>query len=77
LRLLIDELKKTFTHNNDYIVEKFEREYFNGKKFDSDPHYYTSFCIRHIEFPEEEDILKEYISIYGEDYDEVIIETNL
>lgn len=70
---LVDELKKSFTHYNDYIVEKFDREEINGKNFDADPHDYTSFCVRHIEFPDKEDVLKEYIAIYGEDYDEVEI----
>ena len=73
LRLLVEELEKTFTHYNDYVVEKFEREEINGKNFDADPHDYTAFCVRHIEFPDKEDVLKEYIAIYGEDYDEVEI----
>lgn len=76
LELLIEELKKTFTHHNNYFVEKFEREEINGKNFDSEPHDYTFFHIRHIEFPDKEDVLKEYIDIYGKDYDEVIIEIN-
>jgi hypothetical protein len=74
LEWLIDELKKSFTHMNDYIVEKFEREEINGKNFDAEPHDYTTFCIRHTEFPDKEDVLKEYNSIWGEDYDEVTIE---
>ena len=70
---LVDELKKSFTHMNDYWVEKFEREEINGKNFDAEPHDYTSFCIRDIEFPDEDDVLKTYLDIYGKDYDEVII----
>ena len=73
LSMLVEELEKTFTHQNDYFVENFEQTEINGKKFNSEPHDYTSFCIRHIEFPEKEDVLKEYIEIYGEDYDECII----
>ena len=73
LKTLIEELKKSFTHFNDYIVEKYEQEEINGKKFNSDTFDYTSFYIRHIEFPKKEDILKEYLEIYGKDYDEVII----
>jgi hypothetical protein len=73
---LIDELKKSFTHMNDYVVEKFEREEINGKNFDAEPHDYTSFSIRDIEFPEKNDILERYNYIYGIDYDEVILDIN-
>ena len=71
LTLLVEELKKTFTHHNNYLVEKFEREEINGKNFDAEPHDYTTFHIRHIEFPSEEEILEEYLAIYGKDYDDV------
>lgn len=74
LNQLIEQLKKSFTHFNDYFVEKFEQEEINGKKFNSEPFDYTSFCINHIEFPEKNDVLKEYNEIYGIDYDKVIIE---
>ena len=74
LQLLIEELEKTFTHMNDYWVEKFEQTEINGKKFNAEPHDHTSFCIRHIEFPEKEEVLEEYIEIYGKDFDESIIE---
>ena len=76
LQRLIEELEKSFTHMNDYWVEKFEQTEINGKKFNAEPHDHTSFCIRHIEFPEKEDVLKEYVEIYGEDFDECIIEIN-
>ena len=59
---------------NDYWVEKFEQTEINGKKFNAEPHDHTSFCIRHIEFPEKEEVLEEYIEIYGKDFDESIIE---
>lgn len=72
---LIDELiallKKTFTHKNNYFVEKFERTETDGKVFNSKPHDFTSFAITDIEFPNVEDIINVYINIYGEDYDEV------
>jgi len=74
LDILIEELERSFTHQNEYLVQKFERETINGKIFDAEPHDITTFCIRHIEFPEEEDVLKEYLEIYGKDYDEVILE---
>ena len=70
---LVDLLEKTFTHMNDYWVEKFEQTEINGKKFNAEPHDHTSFCIRHIEFPEKEEVLEEYIEIYGKDFDEYII----
>jgi len=71
---LVDLLEKSFTHLNDYWVEKFEQTEIDGKKFNAEPHDHTSFCIRHIEFPDKEDVLKGYIEIYGEDFDEYIIE---
>ena len=71
---LVGELKNSFTHMNDYQVEKFEREEINGKNFDAEPHDYTALPIRHTEFPDKDDVLKEYNEIYGEDYDECIIE---
>lgn len=74
LKLLVSELEKSFTHQNDYSVEKFEQTEINGKVFNANPHDYTTFCIRHIEFPEKEDVIAEYNEIYGEDYDECIIE---
>ena len=66
---LIKQLEKTFTHQNDYNVMKYEvitidGEEFKGESFDS-----TCFSVTHIEFPDKDDVLKEYISIYGEDYD--------
>jgi len=67
---LIELLERTFTHKNDYYVEKFERVEIDGKKFDSDPHDYTGLSITHIEFPEEEDVLAAYIDQYGKDFDE-------
>ena len=74
LKRLIKELERSFTHFNDYAVEKFEQETINNKPFNSEPFDYTEFSIRHIEFPKKEDVLKEYIEIYGKDFDEAIIE---
>lgn len=71
---LIDLLQKQFTHQNDYIVEKFEQVEVNEKVYTSDPHDYTSFCIRDIEFPNDEQVLNRYIEHYGIDYDEAIVE---
>lgn len=67
---LIELLERTFTHKNDYWVEKFERAEIDGKNFDADPHDFEHFYIDHIEFPEKEDVLKAYIEIWGKDFDE-------
>lgn len=71
---LVEELKKSFTHMNDYFVEKFERAEIDGKTFDAEPYDYTGFSIRHIEFPESEDVKEAYIECYGGDFDECIID---
>ena len=71
---LVKQLERTFTHQNDYFVEKFERTKINGKEFNSNPYDVTTFCILHTEFPNKEDVLNEYNSIYGFDYDEAIID---
>jgi len=73
---LIAELEKTFTHMNDYYVQKFERETINDKDFDAEPHDFTGFYIRDIEFPDKAEILEAYNDIYGDDYDKVLIETD-
>lgn len=76
LKILVDELKKSFTHFNDYFVEKFEQEEIKGKKFNSEVLDITSFSITDIEFPDENDILDAYIEIYGKDFDKCIIEVD-
>jgi len=67
-------LKRTFTHKNDYTVSKYEQAEINGKIFNAEPHDYTIFCIEHIEFPNENDIINEYNNIFGKDYDKYIID---
>jgi hypothetical protein len=58
-------------------VEKFEYVEINSKKMiAAEAHDSTSMFIRHAEFPTKEDIQKEYNEIYGEDYDEIHIESN-
>jgi|14_taG_2_1085336.scaffolds.fasta_scaffold61917_1 hypothetical protein len=74
LELLVSELERSFTHQNDYIVEKFEQIEVDGKTFNADPHDYTHFSIRDIEFPNSSDVIGEYLEIYGKDFDEYIIE---
>tara|TARA_R110000822_G_scaffold67786_1_gene164983 strand:+ start:376 stop:891 length:516 start_codon:yes stop_codon:yes gene_type:complete len=73
---LIQHLERSFTHNNDYFVEKYEQTKIDGKIFNAEANDYTSFCITHTEFPEDSDIIEEYKSIYGEDYDTYIIDNN-
>ena len=73
LAFLTDLLEKSFTHYNDYIASKFERQVINDRNFNSEPFDYTNFSIRDIEFPTKEDVLKAYTNEYGKDYDEVIV----
>ena len=73
---LVKHLEREFTHQNDYIAKKYEQTKIDGKIFNSEPFDYTCFYIDDIEFPNNEDIIKEYIALYGEDFDEFIIEDN-
>jgi hypothetical protein len=75
LSQLIKLLERSFTHQNDYIVTKKEVIIIKGKEYETIEDY-TSFCINHIEFPEDDDIIKEYIAIYGKDYNEYVINNN-
>ena len=73
---LIQHLERSFTHNNDYSVEKYEQTKIDGVVFNSEPHDYTSFSIVHTEFPEDNDIIEEYKTIYGIDYNTYLIDNN-
>ena len=73
---LVKHLEREFTHQNDYIAKKYEQTKIDGKIFNSEPFDYTCFYIDDIEFPNNEDIIKEYIGLYGEDFDKFIIENN-
>ena len=73
---LIQHLERSFTHNNDYSVEKYEQTEIDGQMFNSESHDYTSFSIVHTEFPDDNDIIEEYKSIYGVDYDIYLIDNN-
>ena len=73
---LVKHLEREFTHQNDYITKKYEQTKIDGKIFNSEPYDYTCFYIDDIEFPNNEDIIKEYIGLYGEDFDKFIIENN-
>ena len=70
---LVEQLEKSFTHFNDYSVEKYEQTEIDGKIFNSEGHDYTTFSVNYIEFPEDQDVLDEYNSIYGIDYDQAIV----
>lgn len=77
LKELINILEKSFTHQNNYIAEKFERIEINGKIFDAEPHDTINFCITDIEFPNEDDVKERYNDDIGDDdYDEIIVELN-
>ena len=65
-------LSQSFTHKNDYSVTKKEIITIKGKEYETIEDF-TSFPITHIEFPDEEDIIKEYNSVYGIDYDDYYI----
>lgn len=73
---LVKHLEREFTHQNDYITKKYEQTKIDGKIFNSEPYDYTCFYIDDIEFPNNEDIIKEYIGLYGEYFDKFIIEDN-
>lgn len=71
LKQLINTLEKTFTHQNDYIATKTEVVIIDDKKFESEPIDYTGLYVSHIEFPTNDDIIKEYINQYGKDYNTI------
>lgn len=73
LESLIQHLERSFTHDHNYCVNKYEVVTIDGKEFKGESEDYTTFCITNIEFPEEEDVKAEYLSIYGEDYDKIEI----
>lgn len=73
LNRLVNELEKSFTHQNDYFVTKYEEVTINNKVYKSEPIDYNSFCITNIEFPDDDDIIKEYINRFGIDYDNIEI----
>jgi len=73
LQGLVDELEKTFTHMNDYVAEVYEQTEVDGKIFNAEPHEHIYFSIRHTEFPEKDDVLSEFDSLFGLEYDEITI----
>lgn len=74
---LIFELKKSFTHKNDYVATKYEYTKINGSIFINEETQDTiGFSINHIEFPTKEEIKNNYIDLYGKDFDRIEILTN-
>ena len=73
---LCDELKKTFTHFNDYDAQIIKRIEIDGILYESETVESFWFCIRYIEFPDQNDILEAYNDIYGINYDSYEIDIN-
>ena len=73
---LCDELKKTFTHFNDYTAEIIKRTEIDGILYESESIDNFWFCIRCVEFPDQNDILEAYNDIYGINYDSYEININ-
>ena len=71
---LIDQLRKSFTHFNDYSCELSSQTTIDGVEFYSAPFDFTTLSIRSIEFPSESEIVEIYNNTYGENYDEIVVE---
>lgn len=72
--ILMEHLQRTFTHFNDYSVNKYDIKTIEGIEYKGESYDYTTFCIDYIEFPSNEDIKREYKEIYGKDYDSLYID---
>lgn len=70
---LVKHLERSFTHNNNYFVNKHEVVTIDGKEYKGEAEDITTFAITNKEFPESEDVKAEYLSIYGEDFDKIEI----
>tara|TARA_R110000744_G_scaffold2511_1_gene10019 strand:- start:234 stop:737 length:504 start_codon:yes stop_codon:yes gene_type:complete len=73
---IVKELKKLFTHKNDYCVNKYDVITIDGEEFKGEVYDYTWFSIMHIEFPSEKEVINYYSENYGKDYNEIIININ-
>jgi len=77
LESLVNKLKRSFTHFNDYHCEKYEYIEIDGKRYVATESFESiGFAIDNIEFPNEEDVKQEYISMYGIDFDTIEININ-
>jgi len=69
IKLLAEELKKVFTHKNEYYLQEIEElESGHSKVIDT-----YGLVISNVEFPDKEDIEKEIKEQYDLKYDELII----
>ena len=73
---LCNELKKSFTHFNDYDAQIIKRTEIDGILYESETVESFCFCIREIEFPDQNDILEAYNDIYDINYDSYEIDIN-
>lgn len=69
LKQLIKLLEKSFTHLNDYIAYVDELVTIDNKTYSSESTEYLGFCVNQIEFPQSENIIKEFKEQYGIEYD--------
>jgi Lhr-like helicase len=76
LKSLIQHLERSFTHKNNYCVNKYDVVTIDGKEFKGESEDHTTFSITNVEFPKVEDVKAEYLSIYGEDFDKIQININ-
>mgnify|MGYP000178999180 CR=1 FL=1 len=71
---LLNQLKRSFTHFNDYYCQKYEYMEIDGKKYiEKESFDSTALVIDYLEFPNEEEVKQEYISMYGIDFDTIEI----
>lgn len=76
LEQLCNELKKSFTHFNDFTCHDYEEIEVDGNKFRSEILDVGSLQIRHIEFPDRSEVIECYNYIYGREYDEIEVDEN-
>ena len=75
LKQLVGLLEKSFTHQNDYIAYVSELIEIDNKFYSSENTDCFGFCVNDIEFPEKENVIKEFKDQFGVEYD--IIECNI
>ena len=74
LQSLVNQLKRSFTNFNDYYCQKYKYIEIDGKRYVATESFDSiGFTIDNIEFPNEEDVKQEYISMYGIDFDTIKI----
>ncbi|MFK5981494.1 MAG: hypothetical protein QM499_01170 [Flavobacteriaceae bacterium] len=73
---LVKHLERSFTHNNNYFASSYEVVEIDGKIFKSEAEDGSCFSISHDEFPDEEEVKKTYLEIYGSKFDKIEININ-